>query len=75
MFYENLREPSFRAHHTKQIHSYTRAVVRSVKRLWARIDRYDYRLNLESKTLVIKLRSGYEVKLPIPDDRIGKFVG
>uniref|UniRef100_A0A7C4BCL2 Cas12f1-like TNB domain-containing protein n=1 Tax=Ignisphaera aggregans TaxID=334771 RepID=A0A7C4BCL2_9CREN len=85
MFYDRLRKLGFRAHHVKQIYTYAQSVVEStrangggrpvLRRLTARIDRYDYRLDLEDKILVLKLHSGYEVKLKliVPGERIEKF--
>ncbi|MEM4767578.1 MAG: transposase, partial [Ignisphaera sp.] len=56
MLYSELREFGFRAHHVKQIYTYAKAVVKAGKRssrkkpvlrkLTARVDRYDYRLDL-----------------------------
>ncbi|MEM2076674.1 MAG: RNA-guided endonuclease TnpB family protein [Sulfolobales archaeon] len=87
MFYNELRKHSFRAHHVKQIYVYAKAVVRACKRnggrkpvlrrLTARIDRYDYRLDLESRMLVLKIHNGREVKLRLltSTERIEKFRG
>ncbi|MEM1623100.1 MAG: RNA-guided endonuclease TnpB family protein [Sulfolobales archaeon] len=87
MFYNELRKHSFRAHHVKQIYVYAKAVVRATKqsggkkpvlrRLTARIDRYDYRLDLENRTLILKIHNGREVKLRLltSTDRIEKFRG
>ncbi|MEM4775105.1 MAG: hypothetical protein QW489_01940 [Sulfolobales archaeon] len=87
MFYNELRKYGFRAHHVKQVYTYAKAVVRASKqnggrkpvlrRLTARIDRYDYRLDLESRTLILKIHNGREVKLRLltSTDRIGKFRG
>ncbi|MEM2551572.1 MAG: RNA-guided endonuclease TnpB family protein [Sulfolobales archaeon] len=87
MFYSKLRELGFRAHHVKQIYTYAKAVVRACKknggrkpvlrRLTARIDRYDYRLDLESRTLVLKIHENREVKLRLltSTERIEKFRG
>ncbi|MEM2617369.1 MAG: zinc ribbon domain-containing protein [Thermofilaceae archaeon] len=73
MFYSELRELGFRAHHVKQVYTYAKAVVRASKRnggrkpvlrrLTARADRYDYKLDLESRTLALKLHEGRVVKL------------
>jgi putative transposase len=42
--------------------------------LTARIDKYDYKLDLETMTLMLKLHSNYEVKLKlVPRERIEKF--
>lgn len=57
-FYSVLRIHGFRAHHAKQIYKTAQSIVRSVKagrgskpvlrRLFARIDKYDYRLDLSN---------------------------
>ena len=87
MFYEELRGLGLRAHHVKQIYSYAKAIVKSAKRnngkkpivrkLTARVDKYDYRLDLENRTLIVKLHNGYEAKLKLlaPEERIEKFLG
>jgi len=68
MFYSELRELGFRAHHVKQVYTYAKAVVRASKqnggkkpvlrRLTARVDRYDYRLDLNDRTLILKIHNG-----------------
>ncbi|WP_276814768.1 hypothetical protein [Desulfurococcus amylolyticus] len=73
MFYKELRVYGFRAHHAKHVYSYARAIVKSarkrnskkpiLRKLTARIDRYDYKLDLESRTLILKLHNGYEARL------------
>ncbi|MEM0457993.1 MAG: hypothetical protein QXD76_02975, partial [Sulfolobales archaeon] len=85
MFYSKLRELGFRAHHVKQIYVYAKAVVKATKqnggkkpvlrKLSARIDKYDYKLDLENRMLVLKIHSGREVKLRLLTsiDRIEKF--
>ncbi|MEM0066420.1 MAG: zinc ribbon domain-containing protein [Sulfolobales archaeon] len=85
MFYNELRKYGFRAHHVKQIYVYAKAVVRASKqsggkkpvlrRLTARIDRYDYRLDLESRMLVLKIHENREVKLRLltSTERIEKY--
>ncbi|MEM0066159.1 MAG: hypothetical protein QXH88_04460, partial [Sulfolobales archaeon] len=87
MFYNELRKHSFRAHHVKQIYVYAKAVVRATKqsggkkpvlrRLTARIDRYDYRLDLESRMLILKIHENREVKLKLltSTERVEKFRG
>ncbi|MEM4018415.1 MAG: zinc ribbon domain-containing protein, partial [Sulfolobales archaeon] len=87
MFYGELRKHGFRAHHVKQIYVYAKAVVKACKRnngrkpvlrrLTARIDRYDYRLDLENGTLVLKIHGNREVKLRLlsSNERIEKFRG
>ncbi|MEM2413800.1 MAG: zinc ribbon domain-containing protein [Sulfolobales archaeon] len=87
MFYSELRNRGFRAHHVKQVYIYAKAVVRATKqsggkkpvlrRLTARIDRYDYRLDLESRMLILKIHNGREVRLRLltSTERIEKFRG
>ncbi|MEM0232731.1 MAG: IS200/IS605 family accessory protein TnpB-related protein [Candidatus Nezhaarchaeales archaeon] len=87
MFYSELKRYGFRAHHVKQIYIYAKAVVRACKqnggkkpvlrRLTARVDRYDYRLDLESRTLILKIHRGREVRLKLltSTERIEKFRG
>ncbi|MEM1844782.1 MAG: transposase, partial [Ignisphaera sp.] len=68
MFYNELRKHGFRAHHVKQIYVYAKTVVRASKqnggkkpvlrKLSARIDKYDYKLDLENRILVLKIHSG-----------------
>jgi len=85
MFYDRLKKLGYRAHHVKEIYAYAQSIVKSarsnggrkpvLRKLSARIDRYDYRLDLERRVLVLKLHSGYEVKLKLvaPEERIRKF--
>ena len=85
MFYEKLRILGLRAHHAKQIYTYTESVVESarsnggkkpvLKRLTARIDKYDYMLDLENRVLVLKLHNNYDVRLKLltPRERVEKF--
>jgi len=85
MFYDRLRKLGFRAHHVKEIYTYAQSVVESAKsngggrpvlrKLTARIDKYDYKLDLEKRVLLLKLHSGYEVKLKLvaSEERIRKF--
>ncbi|MEM4017615.1 MAG: zinc ribbon domain-containing protein [Sulfolobales archaeon] len=87
MFYSELRKLGFRAHHVKQIYVYAKAVVRASKqnggkkpvlrRLTARIDRYDYRLDLESRMLILKIHENREVELKLltSTERVEKFRG
>ncbi|MEM1623294.1 MAG: hypothetical protein QW543_04065 [Sulfolobales archaeon] len=87
MFYNELRKHSFRAHHVKQVYTYAKAVVRASKqsggkkpvlrRLTARLDKYDYRLDLENRTLILKIHNGREVKLRLltSTERVEKFRG
>jgi len=85
MFYEELRKLGLRAHHVKQIYTYAQSIVESarsnggkkpvLRKLTARIDRYDYKLDLENRILVLKLHDNYEVKLKLvtPRGRVEKF--
>ena len=85
MFYDKLRRLSLRVYHVKEIYIYAKSIVESakanggknpiLKKLSARIDKYDYRLDLDNMTLVLKLHDGYEVKLKLltSRERIEKF--
>jgi len=85
LFYEKLRKLGLRAHHAKQIYTYAKSIVESAKsnssrkpvlrRLSARVDRYDYRLDLENRVLVLKLHNSYEAKLKLlaPRERVEKY--
>ncbi|MEM4488850.1 MAG: hypothetical protein QXK88_08690 [Desulfurococcaceae archaeon] len=85
MFYSELRKHGFRAHHLKQIYKYARATVKSSKgndgrkpilrRLTAGVDKYDYRIDLENRTLILKVHNGGEVKLKLltSSERVEKF--
>ncbi|MEM0035702.1 MAG: transposase, partial [Desulfurococcus sp.] len=85
MFYNELRTHGFRAHHVKQIYVYAKTVVKACKRnngrkpvlrkLTARLDKYDYKLNLDDRTLILKLHGGREVKLKLltSTERVEKF--
>ncbi|MEM1750319.1 MAG: RNA-guided endonuclease TnpB family protein [Desulfurococcaceae archaeon] len=87
MFYSELREFGFRAHHVKQVYTYAKTIVKSSKqnggrkpvlrKLTARIDRYDYRIDLENRTLILKLHGDREVKLRLltSSKRVKKFRG
>ena len=86
-FYKDLVSMGFRAHHAKEIYVYARSIVRSAKsnggrrptlrRLTARLDKYDYRLDLDDMTLTLKLHKGREARLRLiaPKERAGKFRG
>ncbi|MEM2287824.1 MAG: zinc ribbon domain-containing protein [Sulfolobales archaeon] len=85
MFYSELRKLGFRAHHVKQIYVYAKAVIKACKRnngrkpvlrrLTARIDKYDYKLDLESRALILKIHENREVKLRLltSTERIEKY--
>jgi len=87
LFYSDLVRHGLRAHHAKEIYVYANSLVDSarsnsgrkpvLRKLSARIDKYDYRLDLDSMTLILKLHSDYEVKLKLITSRkrIEKFRG
>ncbi|WP_158543159.1 IS200/IS605 family accessory protein TnpB-related protein [Acidilobus sp. 7A] len=87
LFYKDLVSTGFRAHHAKEIYVYAKSVVKSAKgngdrrptlrRLTARLDRYDYRLDLDDMTLTLKLHRGREARLRLiaPKERAEKFRG
>jgi putative transposase len=75
----------FRAHHAKEIYVYAKSLVESAesnkgrkpifRKLSARIDKYDYELDLNNMTLTLKLHNGYEARLRLvaPRERVEKF--
>jgi putative transposase len=85
LFYNDLVALGFRAHHAKEIYVYAKSLVESAKsrngrkpnlrKLTARIDKYDYKLNLNNMTLTIKLHNDHEVKLKLltPKVRVEKY--
>jgi putative transposase len=85
MFYGKLRKLGLRAHHAKQIYTYAKSIVESaransgrkpvLRRLSARIDRYDYKLDLDTMSLTLKLHSdnGFRLKLLAPRERVEKY--
>jgi putative transposase len=87
LFYSDLMSMGFRAHHAKEVYLYARSLVESargnggrkpiLRRLSARVDRYDYRLDLDSMTLTLKLHSNYEVRLKLVTsrERVERFGG
>jgi putative transposase len=87
LLYSDLVRHGLRAHHAKEIYVYANSLVDSarsnggrkpaLRRLSARIDKYDYRLDLDSMTLILKLHDVYEVKLKLitSRDRVEKFRG
>jgi len=85
MFYKMLREQGFRAHQAKQIYKYALALVKAVKKnsgskpilrkLSARIDQYDAKIDLENQLVVLKLRSKeFRIKLLHNKDHVKKFL-
>jgi putative transposase len=87
LFYSDLVKLGFRAHHAKEIYVYAESLVESarsnggrkpvLRKLSARIDKYDYRLDLDSMVLTLKLHSNHEVKLRLitSRNRVEKFRG
>jgi len=87
LFYNNLVSMGFRAHHAKEIYIYANSLVESAKsnggrkpvlrKLGARVDKYDYRLDLDNMVLTLKLHSDHEVRLRLTTsrDRVEKFRG
>jgi len=86
MFYKVLREQGFRAHQCKQIYKYALGIVRSAKsnggrkpvlrKLSARLDKYDASVDLENQLVIIKLRDKeFKIKLLHNRKYIGKFLG
>jgi putative transposase len=87
LFYNDLVSMGFRAHHAKEIYVYANSLVDSarsnggrkpvLRKLSARIDKYDYRLDLDNTTLTLKLHSDYEVKLKLVTsrERVEKYSG
>jgi len=87
LFYSKLVRLGFRAHHAKEVYVYAKSLVESarsnggrkpvLRKLSARVDKYDYRLDLDNMLLTLKLHNGYEVKLKLtaPKERVEKFKG
>lgn len=86
MFYKMLREQGFRAHQAKQIYKYALAIVRSarenngrkpvLKKLSARLDKYDARVNLEAQLVILSMRNRvFKIKLLHRREYIEKFIG
>ncbi|MCQ5337154.1 MAG: RNA-guided endonuclease TnpB family protein [Candidatus Methanomethylicia archaeon] len=87
LFYSDLVRLGFRAHHAKEIYIYAKSIVESVRsnngekpvlrRLTARIDKYDYKLDLDNMTLMLKLHNDYEAKLRLvaPRESVEMFKG
>jgi putative transposase len=79
LFYSDLVKLGLRAHHAKEVYMYARSLVDSargnggrkpvLRKLSARVDRYDYRLDLDSMTLTLKLHNGHEVRLRLVTSR------
>jgi putative transposase len=87
LFYSDLISVGFRAHHAKEVYMYAKSLVDSargnggrkpvLRKLSARVDRYDYKLDLDSMALTLKLHSNYEVRLRLVTsrERVEKFQG
>ncbi len=86
MFYKILRKQGFRAHQCKQIYKYARAIVKSakenngnkpvLKKLSARLDKYDAKVDLENQLVVVKFRDKeFKIMLLHRRDYIRKFLG
>jgi putative transposase len=87
LFYSDLMRLGFRAHHAKEIYVYAESLVESargnggrkpiLRKLSARVDKYDYRLYLDNMVLTLKLHNGYETKLRLvaSRERVEKFRG
>jgi putative transposase len=87
LFYSDLLRLGFRAHHAKEVYVYAKSLVNSarsnsgrkpvLRRLSARVDKYDYKLDLDDMTLTLKLQCAYEVKLRLVTsrERVEKFRG
>jgi len=85
LFYSDLVSMGFRAHHAKEIYVNAKNLMESAKsnggrkpvlrKLSARIDKYDYKLDLNNMVLTLKLHSDYEVKLRLvtSKERVEKF--
>jgi len=68
LFYSDLVSMGLRAHHAKEVYVYAKSIVESarsnggrkpvLRRLSARVDEYDYKLDLDDMTLTLKLHSG-----------------
>jgi putative transposase len=86
MFYKMLRQQGFRAHQSKQIYKYALAIVKSarenngrkpvLKKLSARLDKYDAQIDLEKQLVIVKLRNReFKIKLLHRREYIRKFIG
>lgn len=84
-FYESLREKGFRAHHVKEIYKSIRELViatkknkgskPTLKKLTARLDIYDAKLDLDNREITIAVLNGKKIKLKIycRKERLDKF--
>jgi putative transposase len=76
LFYSNLVRLGLRAHHAKEVYVYAKESTKGnsgrkpvLRKLSARVDKYDYKLDLDNMTLILKLHSNYEVKLKLITSR------
>lgn len=85
-FYKQLRSQGFRAHQAEQIYKYALSTVKSaknnggkkpvLKKLTARLDKYDADVDLENQIVTIKLRSRvFKIKLLYNKSYTRKFIG
>ena len=86
MLYKILRKQRFRAHQAKQIYKYALSLVKSaknnggrkpvLKKLSARLDKYDAWIDLENQRVFVKLQDKeFKIKLLHNKDYIRKFIG
>jgi len=86
LFYNQLRQQGIRAHQAKQIYKYALALVKSAKRnsgsrpilrkLTARLDKYDASVDTESWIVTLKMRSRvFKLKLKHRLSYLKKFAG
>ncbi len=86
MFYRILGKQGFRAHQSKQIYKYALAIVRSaredngkkpvLKKLSARLDKYDASVDLENQLVIVKMRNKvFKIRLLQSKEYIRKFIG
>jgi len=85
LFYSDLISMSFRAHHAKEIYINAKSLMDSargnsgrkpvLRKLSAKIDKYDYKLDLNNMVLTLKLHNDYEARLKLvaPRERVEKF--
>ncbi len=81
-----MRSQGFRAHQAKQIYKYALSLVKSaknnggrkpvLKKLSARLDKYDATIDLDSQSIIVKLRNRvFKIKLLHNKNYIRKFLG
>ena len=87
LFYNGLVSMGFRAHHAKEVYVYAKSLVDSarsnggrkpiLRKLSARIDKYDYKLDLNNMLLTLKLHNNYEVRLKLiaSEEMVVRFRG